>query len=152
MRSRPSVANRTRALLSHMYTIAAEFGMVEDGFNPVRGVKKYEEGKRERYLSVAELARLGDVLAKAEETSTEPAAAIAAFRLLIFTGCRRNEILTLKWDYVDFDDGCLRLPESKTGAKIVQLSAPALEILQSIDRKSDNPYVLDGRKPRSHLS
>lgn len=151
MRSRPSVANRTRALLSHMYTIAAEFGMVEDGFNPVRGVKKYEEGKRERYLSVAELARLGDALAKAEETNTEPAAAIAAIRLLIFTGCRRNEILTLKWDYVDFDDGCLRLPESKTGAKIVQLSAPALEILQSIDRKSDNPYVLVSRKPRCHL-
>ncbi len=57
----------------------------------------------------------------------------------------------LKWDYVDFDAGCLRLPESKTGAKIVHLSAPALEILQSIERKDDNPYVLAGRKPRNHL-
>ncbi len=151
MRDRPAVANRTRALLSHMYTKAAEFGMVEDGFNPVRGVKKYKEGKRERYLTVAELARLGDALAEAEETRAEPAAAIVAIRLLIFTACRRNEILTLKWDYVDFDAACLRLPESKTGAKIVHLSAPALEILQGIDQKDDNPYVLAGRKPRNHL-
>jgi integrase len=76
---------------------------------------------------------------------------IAAIRLLLVTGCRLNEILTLRWDYLDMEGLCLRLPETKTGAKVVQLSAPALEILSNIERRDGNPYVIVGQKRGSHL-
>ena len=71
---------------------------------------------------------------------------MAAIRLLLFTGARLNEIQTLKWDYVDFDKAMLRLPDSKTGAKSILLNGPALQVLQSLPRFKDNPYVFVGRK------
>ena len=67
----------------------------------------------------AELARLGKVLAAAERTQTEYASVIVAVRLLIFAGARLSEILELRWEQVDFDHACLRLPDSKTSAKII---------------------------------
>ena len=57
---------------------------------------------------------------------------IAAIRLLIFTGCRLSEILTLRWEHVDLGRGCLRLPDSKTGAKVVHLNGAAVAVLQSL--------------------
>ena len=70
---------------------------------------------------------------------------VAAFRLLLFTGCRLGEILTLKWDYVDFQRGLLNLPDSKTGKKSVLLASPALQILSDLPRLG--PYVIAGQQP-----
>ena len=53
------------------------------------------------------------------------------------SGCRRSEILTLKWEYIDFERQCFRLPESKTGQKTIYLSPPALEVLTGIERNGD---------------
>jgi integrase len=75
---------------------------------------------------------------------------VAAIRLLILTGCRRSEILTLRWEYVDFDDECLRLPESKTGAKVIYLSAPALEVLNNLNPQPEG-WVITGAKEGMHL-
>ena len=78
----------------------------------------------------------------------------AAIRLLILTGCRLREILHLKWDYIDLERGLLNLPDSKTGAKVVVLGAPALKIVASIPRVDGNPYVIASAKadrPRSDL-
>ena len=58
------------------------------------------------------------------------------------TGARRDEILSLRWEYVDFERGCLCLPESKTGAKVVPLGAPALELLAGLPRVEGNPYLM----------
>ena len=69
----------------------------------------------------------------------------------MLTGARLSEVLTLKWDYVDFEGQQLRLPDSKTGQKSVYLNAPALEVLASIPRLEDNPYVICGKKPGAHL-
>ncbi len=71
--------------------------------------------------------------------------AIAAVRLLLFTGCRLNEIMKLKWEYVDIPHSALRLPDSKTGAKIVNLGRAAIDVLNTIKRLPDNPYVITGR-------
>jgi integrase len=62
-------------------------------------------------------------------------------RLLLLTGCRRDEVLTLQWSFVDFEFGCLRLPDSKTGAKVVRLGAAALDLLAGLPRLGDSPYV-----------
>ena len=151
LRHTPYQANRVRGLLSKIMNLAERWGMRPDGTNPTRHVEKYHEEKRERFLSADELARLGQILAAAERNRTEPASVIAAIRLLVLTGCRMSEILTLQWGWVNFERRCLELPDSKSGAKIIHLSAPALEILNGITRSDDNPHVIVGAKPGRHL-
>jgi integrase len=147
LRRVPYQANRNLEVVSKIFNLAELWGLRPDGSNPRRHIKKYPEEKRERYLSPAELAALGEALSLAEQEGVEDPYAIAAIRLLIFTGCRLNEIMTLKWDYVDFEARCLRLPDSKTGARLVHLGAPALKVLSRVERRSDNPWVICGRNP-----
>ena len=150
MRDTPGAANRTLALVSKMLNLAEKWGLRPDGSNPCRHVDKYPERKMERFLSVDELRRLGAVLAEAERTATELPSVIAAVRLLMFTGARLGEILNLEWSHVDFERSCLRLPESKTGAKVIHLNAPALEVLNGIERDG-SPWVIAGRDPDKPL-
>lgn len=149
MKDRPTAANRCLALLSKMFNLAEKWGYRPDATNPTRHVDKYPERRIERFLSEAELARLGEVLDGAERAGEHPSV-VAAIRLLIFTGCRRNEILTLEWEHVDFDRRCLWLPDSKTGAQMVPLGAPAIELLSGLPRIEGNPYVLPGGVPGRH--
>jgi integrase len=151
LRDTPYQANRVLALMSKMMNLAEQWGYRDDGSNPCRHVEKYKEKKRERYLTADELGRLGQVLSDVEKSGSELLSVVPAIRLLIFTGCRMSEILTLEWDWVDFDQACIRLPDSKTGSKIVHLGEPALEVLNSIDRLAENPYVIVGGKERKHL-
>jgi integrase len=147
----PYQANRTLALLSKFFGWAEKHGLRPDGSNPCRHVEKYREGRRERFLSQAELARLGDALREAEQDKSCSPWAIAAIRLLTFTGARRNEILTLRWEHVSEEHGCLMLPDSKTGRKAVHLNPPALDVLDAIPRLEGNPYVICGEKAGRHL-
>ena len=151
LKGTPYQANRVLALLSKMFNLAESWDLRPDGTNPCRHVEKYRERNRERFLSEAELARLAEVLAAAERTRTQSPSVIAAIRLLLFTGARLSEILTLRWEHVDVEGQCLRLPDSKTGAKVVYLPPAALEILTALDRHEDNPYVIAGAKLGSHL-
>lgn len=134
-------ATRTVGLLGAIFTFAVNHGVRPD--NPVHGVKRFPDRKGERFLSAAEMARLGEALTAAEAEGENPLG-IAAIRLLILTGARKSEILTARWEYVDQDSGYLRLPDSKTGAKLIPLSAPALEILSKLLRIAGNPYILPG--------
>jgi integrase len=151
MRKTPGAANRVLALMSKMFNLAEKWGLRPDGSNPCRHVERYKECKMERFLSPEELGRLGTVLAEAERTATELPSVIAAIRLLTFTGARLGEILDLKWEHVDFESACLRLPDSKTGAKVIHLSAPTLEVLSGIQRTEGNPWVVAGRDPGKPL-
>ena len=135
-------------LLGSIFSFAVNHGLRTD--NPVRGVKKFKARKLERFLSLTELARLGEALTVAERAG-ESQIATAAVRLLMLTGARKSEILGLQWKWIDFEHGCLRLPDSKTGARVIPLGAPALELLASLPRIEGNPYVLPGHKPGRHL-
>jgi integrase len=145
MRDKPTQANRTIEVVSKMFNLAEEWELRPPNTNPRRGIKKYPETKRERFLSEAELQRIGEVLAEMEAERVEMPSAIAATRLLMFTGCRLGEIITLQWRYVDLKAGVLRLPDSKTGKKLVQLGEPAIEVLRSISPVERNPWVITGR-------
>ncbi len=139
LRATPFAANRVRALLSKMFELAEAWGIRPEASNPCRRVAKYAERSRERFLSTDELNRLGEALDAAERDGTHPSA-IAIVRLLLFTGCRLSEILTLQWRFVDFERGCLRLPDSKSGPKTVHLGPPAIELLADLPRFS-GPFV-----------
>jgi len=163
----PFQANRVLAVIGSMYAFAGRTGIVPEGTNPARGIDKFKESRRERFLTGEELERLGRAIREAETTGipwtvdeTKPAAkhvpkakrfsnvapsAVAALRLLLFTGCRLREILHLRWEHVDFERGCLFLPDSKTGRKTVILNAPALAVLSALERVG--PYVVSGDDP-----
>jgi integrase len=148
-RDRPTNANRCRALLSHLFRIAEVWGERPPGSNPCRDIEKYRERKRERFLSADELVMLGDALEVAQ--GREPPSAIAAIRLLILTGCRLSEILSLRWEWIDFERCCLLLPDSKTGGKTVPLGAPALRLLADLPRHENSRYVLPADRGVGHF-
>jgi integrase len=149
--SKPYQANRTLALLSKFFNWAEKHGLRADGSNPCRHIEKYRESRRERFLSESELARLGDALREAERDNSATPWALAAIRLLIFTGARLSEILTLEWAYVDEERSLLVLPDSKTGRKAIRLNAPAREVLESVPRLEGNSHVICGERPGQHL-
>jgi integrase len=154
LRHIPYQANRCLEVVSKMFVLAEMWGLRPDGSNPRKHIRKYPEQKRERFLSAAELRRIGEVLREMESEHVELSSAILTARLLILTGCRLGEIMTLKWDYVDFEERALRLPDSKTGKKVVHLGAPAVEYLQDAQRIDGNPWVITGTltgKPLSDL-
>ena len=147
LRDKPYQANRTLGVLSKMFSLAEVWGWRPDGTNPCRHVKRYKEHKRERFLSPEETERLGQVLRDVEE---EMPSAVAAFRLLLLTGSRMSEIRDLRWDYVK--DDCIELPDAKTGGRVVPLGPEARAVLSAISRDEDNPWVIAGRLPGSHLT
>lgn len=146
-------ANRTTDLLSSIMGFAVRRDIRPD--NPVRGVKRYASKPRDRFLSSSEIAKLGEVLTRAETsvdpTTSENPYAIAALRLLMLTGCRKTEVLSLRWEWVDFDRAVLRLLDSKTGARVVHLGTPALELLQGLPRVDGNPHVFPSSRSGGHL-
>ncbi len=147
LRDKPYQANRTLGVLSKMFSLAEVWGWRPDGSNPCRHVKRYKEHKRERFLSPEETERLGQVLRDVEE---DMHSAVAAFRLLLLTGCRMSEIRDLRWEYVK--DDCIELPDAKTGGRVVPLGPEARAVLSAIPRDEDNPWVIAGRLPGSHLT
>jgi integrase len=151
LRGHPYQANRSLAVLSKMMTLGEAWGLRADARNPCRHVKKYREQKRERYLTKEELRRLGGALGDAERGGTESPFSTAAVGLLILTGARLMEILTLRWEYVDFENEVLRFPDSKTGAKLIHLNEPAIKLLQAMPRIGANPHVVAGTKDGAPL-
>ena len=176
----PVQANRVLTRLSSFFTWCGERGLLERGAtNPCGSVAHFREERQPRFLTIAEAVRLGAALTKAETeglpqpprrskpVATGPTAkhrakktagvpvpanplAVGAIRLALLTGMRRGEVLNLRWSEVDEQRAQLRLADSKTGAKVVQIGAPALLVLQSLPRVKDAIYVFtsgDGKEP-----
>ena len=152
LRETPYQANRTLGVLSKMFNLAEMWGLRPDGSNPCLHVKRFKEEKRERFLSAEEFQRLGAILDEILEDGSETRSAVAAIRLLMLTGCRLSEIQTLRWEHVDLEAGELRLPDTKTGGRAVPLAPSAVRLLDSLPREEDNPWVIAGKKPGSHLT
>ena len=151
LRATPSRANQSVGIFSKMFKLAVAWGMTPARPNPCRSVKRYKERSRERFLSEDEYARLGRVLFEAEAEGPLMASAVAAVRLLLLTGCRRNEILMLKWDDIDRTAGELRLSDSKSGPRRVPLTPPVERVLARIPRTENNPWAIAGEKPGERL-
>ena len=152
LRETPYAANRAVHLLARIVDVAEDEGLRPRGANPCRSIEKFRERSHERFLSEEELRRLGRVLeAAAGGGGGASPAAVAAIRLLVLTGCRRSEILGLRWEHVDLAAGELRLPDSKTGARLVPLSPAGAQVIADLPRIPGNPWVISGRKTGAPL-
>ncbi len=150
----PAMANMAVETLSHMYGLARGWDMApEDCDDPCEFIPMNPKRKRERFLTDAEFTRLGHVLDEVSgKGSRISAGAIATIRLLMLTGCRRNEILTLRWEHVDLDKAEIHLADGKTGARTIHLSPSAVRVLTDLPRKPGNPWVIPGAKPGTHMT
>ncbi|MDE2764629.1 MAG: site-specific integrase [Gemmatimonadota bacterium] len=198
LRATPAAANRSIPILSVIMRGAAVYGRRAEGTNPCKGIRRYPEPRRERFLTSGELRRLGRELADAETGAPLRSAVIrllaltgcrqseirtlgwgdyreghlflrdgktaldahrdrgsgrqqaAIIRLLLLTGCRKGELVHLRWE--ELDGNVLRLADSKTGPRIVFLSEAARTLLAAQPR-GHSPYVFpspkDGSRPRS---
>jgi integrase len=160
----PRQANLLLANLSKAFANAELWGLRPEGSNPCRKIEGYPENHRERFLSPAELGRLGAALREAEtdglpwpddgkpkskhlakpenrRTAIAPGP-LAIIRTLLFTGARLTEICELQWQHVDFERGTLKLPGKKGGERRAHpVSAISLELLASIPRVDGSPWV-----------
>jgi len=141
----PYRANRAVAVLSKMLSLAVKWEMRTD--NPARGIEREPEHKRERFLTPAEIARLGAALvAHKERTSCN------AIRLLLLTGARKGETLSATWDQFDLEKGVWTKPGAATKTKKdhrIPLSAPAMALLSGMKREAGRDlYVFPGQSKR----
>lgn len=143
-------AARSLAVLGAMLEWAAHPDRKLIPANPAKGVPLLKVKPKERFLSAVEVAALSDAIAGMESEIKLSRTAAAAIRLLLLTGCRKSEILSLRWECIEVERSCLRLPDSKTGAKIVPLASAALQLLNELPRRS--PFVLPAAKGKGHYT
>jgi integrase len=148
VRGGKGAATRTVGLLGGIFSWSARQGYCAS--NPVIGVQRFPDGRSERFLSMKEMKAIGRALAQMQRDGADPYA-LDALRLLLLTGARKGEILSLKWAYVDLSHNCLRLPTSKTGFKIVPLGPGAVALIKRVKKVKENPYVFPGHKEGHHF-
>ena len=157
LKDKARTANYMLAFIGVLFSKACEKGgcLPKTYPNPAHEIKKFHERQRERFLTAEELDRLGTALAAAE--GSEDPFALAAVRLLIFTGARLSEILTLRWAEVKLTQSVLRLQDNKAAStsselkiKTIHLSEPALEVIAKLPRVDGNPFVIVGKKEGRH--
>jgi len=150
--SGPYAANDAVKLLRRLLAQADQWGLVPQGFNPAKGLRFYKEGSRERYLSDDEHRRLHRALAAYEAEGGDPDVT-AAVRLLLWTGCRAQEILKVSWEEIDFESRRIHRRDTKTGGRTILLPGPAVEELRKLqERNGQCAWVFPGRskkKPRN---
>jgi len=145
MRDTPYYANRMLALASKMFGLSERWGVRPDGSNPAKNIDRFNEEKRERYLSPSEVQRLWEVLNSDAGRKVASASALAAIKLLMLTGRRLTEVLTLEWQWIDLDARLMRLPDTKTGALTVSLNTSATALLRELREASvDARFVIPG--------
>lgn len=139
----PYQANRFLALLSKMFSLAVVWGWREE--NPVKGIERYHEEKRDRWLNEQELNQLWEVLNRHPEHK-----ASYAFKLLILTGARKNEVFQATWDQFNLEEGVWIKPSHITKQKKrehLPLSEKAIEVLQDLKKLThdQSSYLFPGK-------
>lgn len=179
MRKTPYLANRVVSLLGSFYTYAERQGVRAKHTNPAHEVKPYKESSKERFLTQAEVVRLGEALTRAEQTGLPPAPkrrrepkkgpkakhrpksadtpkkanpfAVAAIRFLLLTGWREKEALTVRWAELNEKNGTATLPDTKTDKSVRTIGAPAWLLLADLPRLAGSPFVFPGQTPDKPL-
>ena len=147
MADRPGSANRAMPALSVMMRMAEIWGYRPHNSNPCKNAKRYRMEPKARFLTAEETARLNAVLTRDEFYCPQ---AVAVIRLLMLTGCRFGEVVSLEWDWIRGKR--IHLPDSKSGPRTVWLSSAARAVIDAIPRYSpDCPFLFPARPPTRHI-
>lgn len=140
------VAARTVGMLGTMLEFAKNHGFITE--NVAQGVKKFPDNKRHRFLSSDELQRLGQVLTDHRNGS---AVALDAVRLLLLSGCRRTEVLSLEWSEVDLSNQCLRFEDTKSGVQLRVIGSGATALLSAQPKTAGSQFVFPAARGEGHF-
>lgn len=141
-------AARTIGMLGAILEFARRHGLIET--NPARGVHKFPDEKRRRFLSLEEIARLGNAM-RAAESEGENKTGLAAIRALLLTGCRRNEILSLPRAWLDARARCIRFEDTKSGAQLRPIGAEAAKYLADRPQRDKCPWLFPADRGAGHF-
>lgn len=155
--STPSAANARLQVLTHMYNMGKRWGLVPNAYLvPTAGVRRYKEGRHERYLTPAERRRLERVINKSLATPGYRRGSLSwwyagLFRFLALTGWRKSEACDLTWDMINWDHSAFDLPDTKTGRSLRPMSPQLVKFLREVERlyrKPGIPFVFHNRAGR----
>lgn len=152
LKGTPRLANFCLSVVSTLQTWATTNGHWPKMASVVGGIERYAEVRREKFLNADETRRAVKALADAEAEGLFSVHAAHAIRFLLLTGLRPKEALALRWSDLDFDEGTVRLPDTKTGPRTATVSTHALEVLTTVPRMEGNPFVFCGAKTGTHLT
>jgi len=139
-------AVRTVGMLGTILELAKRGKIIKE--NPARSVKRLPEGKQRRFLGLDEIGVLGAVMRDATE---ESAVGLAAIRLLLLTGCRRMEVLSLPWKWVDIRTKCIRFGETKSGAQLRPIGKAAIKLLETLPSRDSSSHVMPAERGDGHF-
>jgi len=142
MKNKPVTANRVLSCLRKMFNMAEVWGFREDGTNPCRHIPKYSETGKTRLITDDEMARLFCYLDHAAAEGLEYPFLILAIRLQFAFAARMSEIVSLKWEWVDFTNRRVAWPDSKTGQISKPMSEDVVSLLSKSPRLEGSPYVV----------
>lgn len=147
-KTRPYEANRLVKLVASIFREGIEWELLPKDFrNPAKRIKPFKETPRERWLTPEELPRLAESIDQEESPYVR-----GAIWLYLLTGLRKSELLSAKWEYIDWDRKELNIPDTKAGRPLhLPLSSEAITLLEGIPRLVNNPYILAGNKEGQHL-
>ena len=148
MHATPVTANRCLSLLMAMFGLARRWGLLA-GDNPAAGTLPYRERRRDTMLTAAQRRRVLELLDQFAHERLALPSVLAVIRVLLFTGARPGELLTLTWDRIDWEARLIRLADSKTGPKVLYLSEEALATLAGL--KQTSGWVFPGRGGKTPL-
>lgn len=144
----PYTANRMLSLIKHMYAIAIKQGHIKSRENPAEFVRKFPEQSRDRFLQSDEIKRFFEAL------ENETNQVFKNYILLsLFTGQRRNSILSMRWENVDLKNGLIYIPDTKNGDPMqIPMTIQTKELLETMKASADSDWVIPSNKSASgHL-
>jgi integrase len=139
-------AGRTIGMVGTILELAKRRKIIKE--NPARSVNKLQGGKQRRFLGLDEIGVLGAVM---REATDESAVGLAAIRLLLLTGCRRMEVLSLPWNWVDTKAKCIRFGDSKSGAQLRPIGQAAIDLLETLPRRDGLAHVMPAERGDGHF-
>ena len=144
----PYTANRLLSLIKHIYSIAIKHGYVRKDANPADLIRKFPEQSRDRFLQSDEIKRFFEAL------ENEDKQVFKNYVLLsLFTGQRRNSVLSMRWENVDLKNGLIYIPDTKNGDPMqIPMTTQTKELLESMKADAESDWVIPSNKSASgHL-
>ena len=142
------VAARTVGMLGTILEFGKRHGMISE--NPARGVRRFPDNKRWRFLSLDELAALGEAMREGAANGAN-CTGVAAVRMLLLTGCRRNEVLGLPWAWLDTKARCIRFADTKSGAQLRPIGATAAKQMAAQSRHKTSKWIFPADRGDGHF-